>query len=51
LIGSSTVAATNYLVNWSAQPANGADRLVAVGTDNITNTSRPSTATPVTITN
>ncbi|TDO63939.1 hypothetical protein EV651_105162 [Kribbella sp. VKM Ac-2571] len=50
-IGSSTSAATNYRVTWSGQPGNGSYRLVAVGTDNVTNASQPSTSIPVTISN
>ncbi|TCO45652.1 hypothetical protein EV646_108275 [Kribbella antiqua] len=50
-IGSSTASATNYSVTWNSQPANGAYRLVAAGTDNITNTSQPSASIPITIAN
>jgi hypothetical protein len=48
-IGSTTAA--NYQVSWTGQPANGAYRVVAVSTDNVTNTSQPSSSTPVTVTN
>ena len=48
-IGSSTNAATNYLVSWTSQPAGGAYRVVAVSTDNVTNASQPSSSTPVTV--
>ncbi|HEY3556028.1 MAG TPA: hypothetical protein VGL05_01115 [Kribbella sp.] len=51
LIGSSTSAATNYQVSWTGQPANGAYRVVAIGTDNVTNVSQPSNSTPVSVTN
>ncbi|QNE17994.1 hypothetical protein F1D05_09000 [Kribbella qitaiheensis] len=50
-IGSSTTAAGNYPVTWNAQPANGAYRLVVVGTDNVTNVSQPSQSIPVTVSN
>jgi hypothetical protein len=51
LIGSSITAAGNYLVTWNAQPANGAYRLVVVGTDNVSNVSQVSASIPVTVTN
>ncbi|WP_432879852.1 hypothetical protein ACQPYH_33955 [Kribbella sp. CA-245084] len=50
-IGSSTSAGTNYQVSWTSQPANGAYRVVAVSTDNVTNVSQPSSSTPVTVAN
>jgi hypothetical protein len=50
-IGSSTSAATNYQVAWTSTPAPGAYRVVAISTDNVTNTSQPSPSTPVTVTN
>jgi hypothetical protein len=50
-IGSSTNAATNYQVAWTATPAPGAYRVVAVSTDNVANASQPSGTTPVTVTN
>ncbi|HZX01786.1 hypothetical protein [Kribbella sp.] len=49
-IGSSTSAATNYQVTWTSTPAAGAYRVVATSTDNVTNTSQPTTSTPVTVT-
>ncbi|MEV0788880.1 hypothetical protein [Kribbella sp. NPDC050459] len=48
-IGSSTVA--NYQISWTGQPANGVYRVVAVSTDNVSNVSQPSAATPVTVAN
>jgi hypothetical protein len=50
-IGSSITAAGNYQVSWTSQPANGAYRVVAVGTDNVTNTSLPAASVPVTVAN
>ncbi|MEU4195003.1 hypothetical protein AB0E69_24095 [Kribbella sp. NPDC026611] len=50
-IGSSTSSAGNYQVTWTGQPANGPYRLVAVSTDNVANTSQPSSPIPVTLTN
>ncbi|MGW6199660.1 hypothetical protein ACWF0M_26150 [Kribbella sp. NPDC055110] len=49
-IGSSTTAVTNYQVTWTSTPAPGAYRVVATSTDNVTNVSQPTTATPVTVT-
>ncbi|MET9270577.1 hypothetical protein [Kribbella sp. NPDC003557] len=49
LIGSATAA--NYQVTWTGQPANGAYRVVAVSTDNVSNVSQPSGSTPVTVVN
>ncbi|MEV6272148.1 hypothetical protein AB0L64_33600 [Kribbella sp. NPDC051936] len=49
LIGSTTAA--NYQVTWTGQPANGAYRVVAVSTDNVSNVSQPSGSTPVTVVN
>ncbi|GAA1617283.1 MULTISPECIES: hypothetical protein [Kribbella] len=49
LIGSSTSAAASYQVTWTATPAAGAYRVVASSIDNVTNTSQPSTTTPVTV--
>jgi hypothetical protein len=50
-IGSSITAAGNYQVSWTSQPANGAYRVVAAGTDNVTNTSLPAASVPVTVAN
>ncbi|MFG1912542.1 hypothetical protein [Kribbella sp. NPDC048928] len=50
-IASSTNPATNYQVNWTSQPANGAYQVVAISTDNVSNASQPGNSTPVTITN
>jgi len=49
-IGSSTSAATSYQVTWTSTPAPGAYRVVATSTDNVSNVSQPTTATPVTVT-
>jgi len=38
-------------VTWTGQPANGAYRVVAVGTDNVNNASSPSAAFPITVVN
>jgi hypothetical protein len=51
LIGTATSASNNFLFSWSNQPANGAYRLVVVGTDNVTNASLPSAPIPVRIGN
>jgi hypothetical protein len=51
LIGTATSAATNYLVNWTGQPANGQYRLIAVATDNVTNVGSPSATIPVRVAN
>ncbi|MGW5192833.1 hypothetical protein ACWEOO_26550 [Kribbella sp. NPDC004138] len=50
-IGSSANAATSYSVTWTATPAAGAYRVVAVSTDNVSNVSQPSGSTPVTVVN
>ncbi|MEU0095669.1 hypothetical protein [Kribbella sp. NPDC006257] len=51
LIGSSSTAAGSYLVTWNGQPANGAYRLVVVGTDKVNNVSQASASIPVTVAN
>ena len=51
LIGTATSAAGNFAVSWNGQPANGAYRLVVVGTDNVTNASLPSASIPVRVSN
>lgn len=51
LIGRSTTPADNYAVTWNGQPASGAYRVVAVGTDNVNNASSASAAFPVTVAN
>ena len=50
LIGTST-STSPYSVTWSGQPTNGDYVVVAVGTDNVTNASGPSTSIPVTVNN
>ena len=50
-IGSSTTSTNNYQVSWTNQPADGAYRVVTVGTDNVGNVSGPSAAVPVTVDN
>ncbi len=51
LIGTSTTPAGSFPLTWNSQPANGVYRIVAVGSDNVTNTSSPSWSIPVTIGN
>lgn len=51
LIGSSTDATRSFPVTWTGQPANGAYRVVAVGTDKVGNVSSASSPTPVTVSN
>ena len=51
LIGTSTTSAGGYPMTWTSQPANGAYRVVAVGTDNVNNASSASAAFPVTVAN
>jgi hypothetical protein len=50
LIDSSSTG-PNFSVTWNGQPANGPYRIVAVGTDNVTNTSTASASIPVTVLN
>ena len=50
LIGTST-SGRNYSITWTGQPSDGAYRVVAVGIDNVTNTSNPSASIPVTVDN
>ena len=50
LIGTSS-GSSPYTVAWNGQPADGSYDVVAVGTDNVTNTSSASASTPVTIDN
>ena len=51
LIGSSSTAAGNYPVSWTAQPPNNNYRVVIVATDNVTNTSSASPSIPVKVLN
>lgn len=51
IIGSSSTAGDNYLFTWTGQPANGAYRIVAVATDNVSNVSSPSASIPIRIAN
>jgi hypothetical protein len=44
-------SASPYSVTWTGQPADGPYQVVAVGTDNVDNTSGPSTSIPVTVDN
>ncbi len=50
LIGTST-GSSPYTVTWNGQPTDGSYDVVAVATDNVTNTSSASASTPVTIDN
>jgi hypothetical protein len=50
-ISGSTNAAGSFPATWTVQPANGAYRLVAVGSDNVNNTSAASPTIPVTVAN
>jgi hypothetical protein len=47
----SPATSSPYTVAWSSQPADGDYQVVAVGTDNVTNVSGPSTPIPVTVDN
>jgi hypothetical protein len=47
-IGASTTS-PNYQVNWTSLPANGSYSIVAVGTDNATNSTSSTPAIPVTV--
>ena len=49
-IGSPAMASP-YSVAWNSQPTDGDYQVVAVGTDNVTNMSSPSTSIPVTVDN
>ena len=51
LIGTGTDGLNSFPFTWNGQPANGPYRLVAVGTDNVTNVSSPSASIPVTVGN
>jgi hypothetical protein len=51
LIGTSTTSAGGYPITWTGQPANGPYRVVAVGIDNVNNTSVASASIPVTVAN
>lgn len=51
IIGSSSTAGNDYLFTWTGQPANGAYRIVAVATDNVSNVSSPSASIPIRIAN
>lgn len=51
LIGSASTPGNSYLFTWTGQPANGAYRLVAVASDNVSNASSPSASIPIRIFN
>lgn len=51
LIGTASTPGNGYLLSWTGQPANGAYRLVAVASDNVSNVSSPSASIPIRISN